>query len=74
MAQQEQNIQINKSGSIDKTEVNVSDLTRMLFESQSDGLAELYKELNKSISINKIIEDSKSFQKGSNKSLRQICR
>lgn len=74
MAQQEQNIQINKNEIPSKTEVPVTDLTRMLFESQSNGLAELYEQLNKSISINKIIEDSKSFQRTSNKSLRQICR
>lgn len=74
MAQQEQSIQINKNETSVKTEVAATDLTKMLFESQSNGLAELYQQLNKSISITKIIEDSKSFQRTSAKSLRQICR
>lgn len=74
MALQEQNIQINKNETSVKTEVTATDLTKMLFESQSNGLAELYHQLNKSISITKIIEDSKSFQRTSTKSLRQICR
>lgn len=74
MAQQEQNIQINKNETSGKAEVAATDLTKMLFESQSNGIAELYQQLNKSISITKIIEDSKSFQRTSAKSLRQICR
>lgn len=74
MAQQEQNIQINKNETSVKIEVAAADLTKMLFESQSNGLAELYQQLNKSIYITKIIEDSKSFQRTSAKSLRQICR
>lgn len=73
--EQQQNIVVNKIETPNKaSESNATDLTRMLFESQSNGLADLYEKLNKSISINKIIEDSKSFQKSSNRSLRQICR
>jgi hypothetical protein len=74
MAQQEPNIQITKTETSVKTEVAATDLTRMLFESQSTGLAELYQQMNKSISITKIIEYSKSFEKTSVKTLRQICR
>lgn len=58
--------------SFKKTVITSTDLTKKLFESQSDGLSELYEQLNKNISISKIIEDSKSFQKGSNKSLKEF--
>lgn len=74
MAQQVQSAQINKKESSAKTEGIATDLTKLLFESQSSGLAELYSQLNKSISITKIIEESKSFQRTTAKSLRQICR
>lgn len=63
MAEQAQSIQINKNDKASITEVSVTDLTRLLFESQSTGLAELYEQLNKNISINEIIESSISFQR-----------
>lgn len=56
-----------------KAQNSINELTRMLFEIQTSGLTELYEKLNKNISINKIIEDSKSFQKITSKSLRQKC-
>ena len=56
---------------ISKNELPTNDLTRQLFECQSFGLAELYEKINKSISINKIIEDSKSFKKNSEKKFSQ---
>lgn len=54
-----------------KNELPLNDLTKKLFESQSFGLAELYEKMNKSISINKIIEDSKSFKKNSEKKVSE---
>lgn len=73
MAQQLHPNTISKPSSF-KADLPVSDLTRMLFEIQSSGLAELYEQLNKSISISKIIEDSKSFQRSSDKAIQQICK
>lgn len=66
------NIDLNKSEITKKTDSSIN-LTRLLFESQSDGLSKLYEMLNEGISINKIIEDSKTFPKSNNKSLRKIC-
>lgn len=37
---------------------NNTDLMKELFESQSIGLAKIYEEINKNISINKIIEEN----------------
>lgn len=71
MKLQEHDIQIVGTDS-KCSDVSASDLTKMLFERQSSGLAELYEKLNKSISINSIIESSKAFQKMS-KSMRQTC-
>jgi hypothetical protein len=73
MANLTKNLQINKAESSQSEPATSIDLTKMLFDSQTKGLAELYESLNKSISINKIIESNKSFQK-THKSLRQICR
>jgi hypothetical protein len=72
MANQKEIIQNNRTENNQLDTTNSVDLTRLLFESQTKGLAELYESLNKSISINKIIESSKSFQKTNSKSLRQI--
>jgi len=73
MANQKESIQNNKTEN-NQSNTNSVDLTKLLFESQTKGLAELYESLNKNISINKIIESSKSFQRTNTKTLRQICR
>lgn len=41
---------------------NSTDLMKELFESQSIGLAKIYEEINKNISINKIIEDNEKYK------------
>jgi hypothetical protein len=54
-------------------EMQAEDLTRKLFEVQTKGLSELYEKLNESISINKIIENNKSFKR-SHSTLRKMCQ
>ena len=69
MKLQEQKI---KSSNATKKVDNTA-LTRKLFESQSAGLTEIYSQLSKNISIISILEKGQSFQRTTNKTLRQIC-
>lgn len=45
---------------------NNTDLMKELFESQSVGLAKIYEEINKNISINGIIEENEKYKREKN--------